>query len=242
MADASPNALILVDDNKIIRYVNLYAERLFQYTAAELSGESVDLLIPRRYRAQHEIYADAYLQNPSSRPMGAGRDLYVLRRDGSEFPAEIALNPLVHNSEKKILVMISDITERKKAEELLKNQKLRLAGIIEGTNAGAWEWNFVQNEIIINNKWAEIIGCSKNELTPLSGESFLRIIHEKDRKKAEKLIDQLFKNKTDVYEIEYRVKHKNEKFVWVFDRGKIISRGARHGYAAGYNRQKIGSN
>ncbi|HTV92184.1 MAG TPA: PAS domain S-box protein [Verrucomicrobiae bacterium] len=116
--EAAPNAMIAVDDNGRISLMNAQAERLFGYVRAELMGESVERLVPERLRASHTSLRASYLASPTTRAMGAGRELFGLRKDGSEFPIEIGLNPLSTPRGKFVLAAVIDITERKRAEEL----------------------------------------------------------------------------------------------------------------------------
>src|SRR5207253_8784381 len=84
---------------------------------AELLGQPVEMLIPRRYRVHHPGHRLSFFEHPSARAMGAGRDLYGRRKDGSEMPIEIGLNPVSTDEGAFVLASVIDITERKKAEE-----------------------------------------------------------------------------------------------------------------------------
>ncbi len=113
--DALPTAVVVVDRRGVIALVNTQAEQLFGYGRQELLGVSVEILVPQRFRAGHPELRTSYLTNaPVARPMGAGRDLYALRRDGSEFPVEIGLNPIQTEEGQFVVSAIIDITERKR--------------------------------------------------------------------------------------------------------------------------------
>jgi PAS domain S-box-containing protein len=117
VVDAAPTALLAVDSRGRIALVNALTERLFGYTREELIGESVERLVPARFRAGHPAYRADFLAAPQSRAMGAGRDLHGVRKDGAEVPIEIGLNPIEIDGEILVLSSIVDITERKHAEE-----------------------------------------------------------------------------------------------------------------------------
>ncbi len=119
VVEASPSSIIVVDGQGVIALVNSETEKLFGYTRDELIGRSVDMLVPERYRDKHSTYRAAFVQQPQSRPMGAGRDLYGRRKDGSEVPIEIGLNPLHTEDGLMVLSAVLDITERKRAEREL---------------------------------------------------------------------------------------------------------------------------
>jgi PAS domain S-box-containing protein len=114
--EAAPNAMIMVDHAGRIALLNSQAETLFGYTRAELVGRPIEVLVPERYRRQHPEYWTAFFAAPRARPMGAGRDLYGLHKDGHEIQVEIGLNPLVTSEGPFVLAAIIDITARKRAE------------------------------------------------------------------------------------------------------------------------------
>jgi PAS domain S-box-containing protein len=114
--EASPSAIIMVSMDGKINLVNAQTERLFGYSRQELLNQPIEMLVPQQFRTYHNEYRDGFLKNPTARPMGAGRDLFGLRKDGSQVPVEIGLNPIVDNGSRFVLASVIDITERKKAE------------------------------------------------------------------------------------------------------------------------------
>jgi PAS domain S-box-containing protein len=117
IVESSPNAIVLVNKEGKIAYVNLQTEKLFGYSKGELLGQFVEILIPGRFSEKHPQFRDMFFKLPSERAMGAGRELFALRKDKTEFPIEIGLNPVVTVDGTLVLASIIDITERKKAEE-----------------------------------------------------------------------------------------------------------------------------
>jgi two-component system, chemotaxis family, CheB/CheR fusion protein len=112
LVEDSPNALLLVDQDGAITLLNRQAEEIFGFTRAELVGQPVEILMPKRFRKSHAGYRTEFAAKPEQRPMGAGRHLFAVRRDGSEFPVEIGLTPL-HTPEGLVtMATITDITER----------------------------------------------------------------------------------------------------------------------------------
>src|SRR5205085_1886995 len=102
---------------------------MFGYRRGELLGQSLELLLPERFRGKHPDYRTGFFAQPEARAMRAGRDLYGRRQDGSEFPVEIGLNPIQTEDGLLVLSAIVDITERKRAEET----RLYLAAIVESS-------------------------------------------------------------------------------------------------------------
>jgi PAS domain S-box-containing protein len=128
--EGAPNGMVMVDREGRINLVNAQIEKSFGYTRDELLGQPIEMLVPERFRAHHPAYRSGFIAEPTARPMGAGRDLYGLRKDGSEFPVEIGLNPLETEQGMMVLGTIVDITERKQAEEKLRKSQEQLSGLI----------------------------------------------------------------------------------------------------------------
>ena len=124
--EAGPNAMIMVAADGRIALVNGQTEKLFGYTRDEILGLPVDRLVPERYRGRHGGFRDSFFSAPTTRPMGMGRDLYGVRKDGSEVPVEIGLNPMETDEGKFVLASIIDITERKRAQEELQRLNAEL--------------------------------------------------------------------------------------------------------------------
>jgi len=144
VVEASPSAIVVVDGRGRISLVNAQTEKLFGYTRAELLGESIDLLVPERFRRGHAGLRTSFAGAPIARPMGAGRDLYARRKDGTEVPVEIGLNPVKTGAASYTLAAISDITARKLAEELrlLHAGEQQRAAELEAERERKWSTTF----------------------------------------------------------------------------------------------------
>ena len=119
----SPDALVFIDSVGIIVLVNEQATTLFGYSQEELKGQPLDVLLPERFHAAHIVHRKSYMSTPRSRPMGAGLDLMGQRKEGSEFPVDISLRPVLLNQALHVIGAIRDVT----AQRLLEREHVRLA-------------------------------------------------------------------------------------------------------------------
>lgn len=118
----------------------------------------------------------------------------------------------------------SHLKERDRAEDDLRKERQRLAGIIEGTLVGTWEWNVQTGETIFNEAWAEMIGYRLDELRPLSIKVWESLAHPDDLSRAYDLLGRHFAGELPYYDGECRMRHKDGHWVWVHDRGRILTR------------------
>ena len=118
--EAIPDAVVAVNRQGVIIQVNSQTEALFSYTRDELIGQKIEILVPERQRSEHDRHREQFHAKPKIRRMGSGLDLYGRRRDGSEFPVEISLSPIVIADGTIVLSVIRDISDRKRIEEDLR--------------------------------------------------------------------------------------------------------------------------
>lgn len=123
----------------------------------------------------------------------------------------------------KMLGAHTDITDIKEKEEELRLQTAFFKQVIDGTNLGTWQWNVKTGETIFNERWAEIIGYTLDELKPVSIDTWMDHAYKKDLEKSNTLLQDHFAGKTPVYECEARMIHRDGSYVWVLDKGKVVS-------------------
>ncbi len=133
IVESVPNGIVMTDSRGEIIFLNSQAEQMFNYKRDELIGKSVEVLMPNAFRKSHIEHRSQYIKDPSTRPMGEGRNLFALRSDGSQFPVEIGLNFMNLDSGPVIISTVIDITERMEAEELLNDREQRLREIMDNT-------------------------------------------------------------------------------------------------------------
>jgi PAS domain S-box-containing protein/putative nucleotidyltransferase with HDIG domain len=170
---AVPDSLLIVDAQGAIRYANARAVRMFGYSARELRGKAIELLIPSRFDEHREL-RKAYQKAPRERPMGSGLRLAALRKDRSEIPVEVHLSPIKFGRETYIIAAIQDISSTKQTEIELQKSLIRyhylLDNMLEGCQIIDFDWRYIyMNEIAAQQgrrKIEEMLMCTMMELYP----------------------------------------------------------------------------
>ena len=157
VVEASPSAMLMVNTEGCITLVNTQTEKLFGYDRVDLLGQPVEMLVPERYRHSHPSHRTSFFQHPSTRAMGAGRDLFGRRKDGTEMPIEIGLNPITTDEGSFVLASIIDITERKRAEE-----RFRL--VVEASPSAILMVNSEGLITLVNTQTETLFGYTRSEL------------------------------------------------------------------------------
>lgn len=151
--------ILVTDAQGLILLANKFSRQEFGYTREELIGKRVETLIPARFHDQHTKERYVYQQEPETRAMGAGRDLFGLRKDGSEFPVEVSLSPFRSDNDAYVIAFIIDITARKEKEANEIEYRKKIAGILAS----------LRKEKELNDMKSKFVSLASHEFkTPLS--------------------------------------------------------------------------
>ena len=121
--DSLPDAMVIIDSTGNILFANHQVSEMFGHANEALIGEAVELLLPERFRQRHVGHRSGYTGNVRVRPMGAGLDLFAVRKDGTEFPVEISLSPISQGDTVLVAAAIRDVTDRRLAEQALREAR-----------------------------------------------------------------------------------------------------------------------
>lgn len=155
--ELSPAGILAVDRQGNILLVNREVESLFGYGEGELNGQSIELLVPEHSRSRHPQFREHFFSNPSSRPMGKGVRLSGLRKDGTEIPVEVGLNPVESDGELITLATVVDITAREMAEE-------RFRTAVESAPSGMLMTDAQGRILLANREIEKLFKYSKEQL------------------------------------------------------------------------------
>jgi PAS domain S-box-containing protein len=217
------SGIAIVDDKERQIYVNPSFCKMVGWSAEELTGKTT----PFAYWPTDQLQAigEAFQLTLANKAPKEGFELEFVRKDGVRIPSQVIISPF-NDGKQRIgwMANVIDITERKKAEESIHNLNWRLEGIIEGTHVGTWEWNVQTGETVFNEEWAKIIGYSIKELAPVSINTWEAHSHPDDLKQSKEQLERHYSGELPYYDYECRMKHKDSHWVWVHDRGRVISR------------------
>ena len=218
----SPDAIVVTDENGRITNVNSQVERAFGYTRAELLGLPVETLIPERFRAAHPNHRESYSAHPSVRPMGTELELHGRRKDGAEFPVDIMLSPVETAGGRIFLSVIRDVSERKRAEEALRQSAQQLRVSMEQSERELRQLidAIPQQVFVLDADWSPLFANRLElEYTGLTPQEFQskdavdRIFHPEDLKKLDVLRERALADGAP-FEIEARIRGKDGQYRW----------------------------
>ena len=179
--DLSPDAIFVTDATGLIRAANPRASELFGYMPAEFVGQSIESLVPQRFRGQHPSHRENYHAHPRARQMGAALNLFALRKDGTEFPVDIMLKPLQTPEGIAVLSIVRDVSEQREAQNLARRKDLQLRSLLDGVRDYAIYLLDKDGYITTWNPGAERI----KQYTPdeIVGKHFSRFFTQEDQDK-----------------------------------------------------------
>ncbi|WAJ72059.1 PAS domain S-box protein [Catenovulum adriaticum] len=211
---AIPDCILAIDRAGFILDSNESFNQRFEIQ--NTTGQHISLVIPLEISNQIIDLAEQVLKNKPVQPI----NWQYTNKQHSHYDLELQVNQITAS---EILLIMRDVTDFVQSQQSLTVQKQRLQDIISGTKVGTWEWNVKTSQIIVNELWVEQLGYQLNELEPITFETCRKLIHPDDFANVEFLLNQCFNRQREFYDCEIRMQHKKGHWVWLHDRGKVVS-------------------
>jgi two-component system sensor histidine kinase/response regulator len=157
LVDASPQAIVVTDPTGAIALANLAAARMFDYRVEELIGQPIEILVPTHLRNRHTTLRNQFLKEPHSRLLGGGRELLGTRKDLTEFPLEIGLNPIHTTDGLYVFAAIVDLTDRRRTELALRNTQALYSSLVESLPLNVFRKDLKGRFLFANQRFCQTV-------------------------------------------------------------------------------------
>lgn len=215
---SADNGIVITDTQGSIQWVNTAFTKLTGYVLDELIGQSTRVLNSGQH--DQEFYKNMWETIISGR--GWHDELVNKRKDGTLYSEEMTITPVLDEAGEVInfVAIKQDITDRKRLENRIKESEERLNFALEGSNDGLWDWMIQTGHIYFSPRWQTMLGYQPGEIEPVIG-SWEAMVHPDDLVSVNRLMEEHLSGKTLIYEAEYRVRSKQNEWVWILARGKV---------------------
>jgi PAS domain S-box-containing protein len=222
VASETTNGVLITDAEGRVEWINDGFTRITGYTLDEMRGRRPGELLQG---AATDPAAVARMHDALVRHEPFEVDVVNYTKAGQAYWIRISCNPLrdASGALQGFMAIQSDITREKNDAERIRASERRLAAVIEGTRIGTWEWNVQTGETVFNARWAEIVGYTLAELAPISIQTWIQLAHPDDLQLSNASLQRHFAGAEDYYDVQCRMRHKQGQWVWVHDRGRVVS-------------------
>ncbi len=225
LENAAAGIVVQAADGRIVD-ANPEAERLLGLTVEQMRGRhSID----ERWRAVRDDGSEfPGEQHPAMVALKTGQPVRnvvmgVHTPDGERRWLQVNAQPVAATSidEARVVSSFTDITARREAEAARSAESRRMAAILDGTRAGTWEWNLQTEEIVVNERWAQISGMTLAEIAPQRFATWMNLVHPDDATRVARELSRHFAGDTPYFDCEMRIRHRDRGWTWVHDRGRV---------------------
>ena len=217
--DSAQDAIISIDSGGSITDWNKAAEHLFGYVPDEIVGSPLITILPHQFRGD---FAQRFEQSQKLLTNAQWRlNFFGLKKDGTEFPVEMAFSSWKSDDEVFFTAIIRDITERIQAEKVLQDNRKRLQLALQSGRLGVWDENYVTGKAVYDQVWAEMLGYTIDEIEPNIG-AWQKLVHPDDIGQVEKSFADHIKGDITFPNIDFRMKAKSGEWRWINSRGQVV--------------------
>jgi len=220
VVQSATDAIILADGHGDILSWNPAAERLFAYTADEVTGRPLTLLMPVRYREAHQRGLERLRSTGESRVIGRTLELHGLRKDGTEFPLELSLATWKTREGSYYSGIIRDISERKRAEAAGRESEERLRLALQAAHLGTWDWNIRTGTVVWSERVESLFGLPRGSFAGTYG-AYLDLVYPEDRNAVTQAITRTVEGGA-VFDLEHRIVWPDQSVHWLACKGEVL--------------------
>lgn len=222
MMDAIPDYIFFKDINS--RYIGCnkaFAEGFIGLDEAEIIGKTDLDFVPDKALAAFFVMKDQEMFASGEAQIN---EETIQLKNGTVIDIETIKTPFLDENGKiaGLIGVSRDITARKTVQEQLKESEKRLSLTTQGGKIGLWDWQVQTGKTVFNESWANIIGYTLSELEPVTISTWEKLVHPEDLQRCNQVLERCFLRDLDYYEIEARMKHRNDSWVWILDRGEVV--------------------
>ena len=223
------DAIISTDSRGCVSEMNPVAEAMTGWSHREASGRPLSEVF-------HIVQASTgkTIKNPVQQVLVTGKvaelanHTALIARDGTVRQIADSAAPIRDNAKKiqGVVLVFRDVSDEYAMQAAMQAEQTRNRNILKGTNAGTWDWDLQTNDLVVNERWAAIIGYSVDELAPITADTWSRTVHPGDLRVCEQALEEHFGGRLDYYDAEFRQMHRNGTWRWVHARGCVAERAA----------------
>ena len=216
------NGVIITDADGCVEWINEGMTRISGYSLEDLRGRRPGAVLQGEASDPAVV---AQMSEALRRGEPFNVDIVNYARDGQPYWMNINCNPMRDDNGvlQGFMAVQSDISRAKLDAERIMASKQRLRAVIESMNVGTWEWNVQSGDVVYNERWAQIMGRTLQEISPTSIDTWLQYVHPDDVSASNALMLRHFAGETPFFDTRRRMRHRDGHWVWVHERGRVVS-------------------